>query len=119
MPRSCKSMRKTKSTKGRKHKASAKGKRKASQKRKSTKARKPSGASFKMYVFKGATAKGNASHKYWAISRRGTAVTTKYGAIGAPPRLTTKSFANAGAAVKAAAALVRQKVHKGYVRSSK
>lgn len=55
------------------------------------------------------------SNKFWEISVDGTAVTTRYGRIGADGQVTVKKEANREKAQALADKLVREKIGKGYV----
>jgi predicted DNA-binding WGR domain protein len=55
------------------------------------------------------------SHKFREISAVATAVTVRFGRIGAAGQTRVKAFADAAAAGKHAARLIARKVKKGYV----
>ena len=58
---------------------------------------------------------GGSSFKFWAISRSGCEVTTRWGRIGSNGQSKTKSFADEAAATKAADRLIAEKTGEGYV----
>lgn len=59
------------------------------------------------------------SNKFWAISVKGTSLTTTYGRIGSAGSSTIKSYTSLAAAKAAANTLVAQKLAKGYVEVGK
>jgi DNA ligase-1 len=56
-----------------------------------------------------------ASNKFWEISQAGSAMTTRWGRIGAAGQSKTKTFADEPSATKAVAKLVEDKTGEGYI----
>lgn len=57
---------------------------------------------------------GGGSRKFWSVTTAGAIVTVRFGRLGSAGQEKTKPFADAGAAARAADALIREKVGKGY-----
>ncbi len=58
---------------------------------------------------------GGTSYKFWAVSRCGCELTTRWGRIGSAGQSKTKSFADEASAAKAAEKLVAEKTSEGYI----
>ncbi|HUA66093.1 MAG TPA: AAA domain-containing protein [Alphaproteobacteria bacterium] len=61
---------------------------------------------------------GGSSRKYWEISMSGNSFTVRFGRIGTPGQSQTKAFADETKAKNEAAALIAEKLKKGYVEKT-
>jgi predicted DNA-binding WGR domain protein len=61
---------------------------------------------------------GGSSRKFWEISVSGNSFTVRFGRIGTPGQSQTKTFADEARAKSESAALIAEKLKKGYVEKA-